>query len=61
MADHEIAKTDRVKGSPHLFLPDGTGLHNPGIDVHWEGPWAQGYPIARVTDPEWAVKLLQGL
>jgi predicted DsbA family dithiol-disulfide isomerase len=61
MADHQIARTDRVKGSPHLFLPDGTSLHNPGIDVHWEGPWAQGYPIARVTDPEWAVKLLRDL
>jgi predicted DsbA family dithiol-disulfide isomerase len=61
MADHEIAKTDRVAGSPHLFLPDGTGLHNPGIDVRWEGPWAKGYPVAKVTDPAWAEKVLVGL
>lgn len=26
-----------VKGSPHLFLPDGTDVHNPGIRMHWDG------------------------
>lgn len=28
---------DAVKGSPHLFLPDGTDAHNPGVEFHWEG------------------------
>ncbi|MEO8252325.1 MAG: DsbA family protein [Chloroflexota bacterium] len=35
---YEIAKTDAVNGSPHLFLADGTNLQNPGI----EAEWAQG-------------------
>jgi predicted DsbA family dithiol-disulfide isomerase len=59
LADHAIAKTDAVTGSPHLFLPDGTSVHNPGINVRWEGPWAAGYPIATEDDPEWAVRLLK--
>jgi hypothetical protein len=59
MADHAIATTDAVQGSPHLFLPDGTGVHNPGITVHWEGPWASGYPVAQDNDPGWAERLLK--
>jgi len=59
MDDHAVAVTDAVQGSPHLFLPDGTDVHNPGIDVHWEGPWASGYPIAKSIDPAWPEKLLR--
>lgn len=59
MADHAVATTDTVQGSPHLFLPDGTDVHNPGISVRWEGPWAAGYPIAENTDPGWAERLLK--
>ncbi|WP_432888706.1 DsbA family oxidoreductase [Kribbella sp. CA-245084] len=58
MADHAVAVTDAVQGSPHLFLPDGSAIHNPGIDVHWEGPWASGYPIAEPTDPGWPERVL---
>ena len=58
MGDHAVAVTDAVQGSPHLFLPDGTGVHNPGIEVHWEGPWASGYPIAQGNDPDWPKRLL---
>ncbi|MEU4196242.1 DsbA family protein [Kribbella sp. NPDC026611] len=58
MADHAIAVTDIIQGSPHLFLPDGTSTHNPGIKVHWEGPWASGYPIAEATDRDWPEHLL---
>lgn len=25
-----------VQGSPHVFLPDGTSSHNPGIEFHWD-------------------------
>lgn len=59
MDDHKVAQTDDVTGSPHLFLPDGSSVHNPGIDVRWEGPWAAGYPIAAETDPGWAEDLLK--
>lgn len=58
-ADHAVARTDAVQGSPHLFLPDGTAAHNPGVSVRWEGPWASGYPIAENTDPGWADRLLE--
>ncbi|WP_350278483.1 DsbA family protein [Kribbella sp. HUAS MG21] len=57
--DHTIAVTDAVQGSPHLFLADGTAIHNPGVAVHWEGPWAAGYPIAQNKDPDWAHQLLR--
>jgi predicted DsbA family dithiol-disulfide isomerase len=59
MADHAIASTDAITGSPHLFLPDGSSVHNPGISVRWEGPWAAGYPIATEDDPAWAEKLVR--
>ena len=39
----EVAKTDAVAGSPHLFLPDGTNGQNPGLEVSWaqadDGVW----------------------
>jgi predicted DsbA family dithiol-disulfide isomerase len=52
MADFAIARTDAVPGSPTLRLPDGSTVHNPGMTVHWEGPWASGYPIVDVDDPQ---------
>lgn len=59
MADHAVATTDTIQGSPQLFLPDGTSVHNPGIAVHWEGPYASGYPIAETTDNTWPDTLLK--
>ena len=50
MADFAIARTDAIPGSPTLRLPDGTTISNPGIAVHWEGPWAAGYPIIDSDD-----------
>jgi predicted DsbA family dithiol-disulfide isomerase len=39
----EVAKTDAVQGSPHLFVHDGTNAQNPGLEVDWreepEGVW----------------------
>jgi predicted DsbA family dithiol-disulfide isomerase len=59
LADHAVASTDAVTGSPQLFLPDGSSVHNPGLTVRWEGPWASGYPIAADTgEPDWAETLL---
>jgi len=51
MADFAIARTDAIPGSPTLRLPDGTATTNPGVRVHWEGPWAAGYPIVDADDP----------
>jgi predicted DsbA family dithiol-disulfide isomerase len=45
------ARTGRVKGSPHVFLPDGSDAHNPGITLHWEGTAGDGgYPIVDSDD-----------
>ena len=51
MDDHAVAQTDAIPGSPTLRLPDGTTVTNPGITVHWEGPWAAGYPVVDHDDP----------
>jgi hypothetical protein len=41
----EVAASNKVQGSPHLFLPDGTNVHNPGIEMHWEGEHGEGFPV----------------
>src|SRR3954454_23606951 len=40
-----------VKGSPHVYLPDGTDVANPGIDKHWEGEEGKGFPVVDGYDP----------
>jgi predicted DsbA family dithiol-disulfide isomerase len=47
--DYRIAQTTKVKGSPHLFLPDSTDVHNPGVELHWTDD--HGYPIVDKDDP----------
>jgi predicted DsbA family dithiol-disulfide isomerase len=34
-----------VKGSPHVYLPDGGDVANPGVDKHWEGEEGVGFPV----------------
>ena len=51
LADLEVARTDEVQGSPHVFV-DGEGSHNPGVELHWEGkPGEGGYPVVDVDEP----------
>lgn len=42
-AQWEVAKTDAVQGSPHLFAPDGTNAQSPGLEMDWaqgaDGIW----------------------
>ncbi len=47
--DFESSKSDEVKGSPHVFLPDGTDFHNPGIDMSWDDP-KNGFPVIHSYD-----------
>ena len=47
MRDFDVAGTDVVQGSPHAFLPDGTDVANPGIDMHPE----HGVPVVDADDP----------
>lgn len=49
----ETARTsEKVKGSPHLFLPDGTDVANPGVTVHWQGEHGVGFPVVDEDDPD---------
>jgi predicted DsbA family dithiol-disulfide isomerase len=48
-ADLDAARSDEVKGSPHLFLPDGSDAHNPGMDMSWEE--GDERPIVHSYDP----------
>ncbi|HEX6310505.1 MAG TPA: DsbA family protein [Acidimicrobiia bacterium] len=47
----QVRASDAIKGSPHLFLPDGTDAHNPGIAMHWEGRAGEGFPVIDDDDP----------
>lgn len=42
---------DEVQGSPHFFLCDGSDVHNPGIELHWEGEPGAGFPVVDFDDP----------
>lgn len=44
MADWAVARTEAVRGSAHLFAPDGTNDENPGIGIGWED---DGSPAGR--------------
>lgn len=37
MDDWAVARGDEVRGSAHLFAPDGTNAQNPGITIAWSG------------------------
>ena len=51
MQQGRISDSERVKGSPHVFLPDGTDVHNPGISMHWEGEHGKGFPVVDGDEP----------
>ena len=43
------AQNGPVKGSPHVFLPDGSDEHNPGITLRWAGDHV--FPVITGDDP----------
>jgi predicted DsbA family dithiol-disulfide isomerase len=53
----EVARRG-VKGSPHLFLADGSDVHNPGIAMHWEGDHGRRFPVVDRDEPGVYVELL---
>lgn len=55
----EQAQREGVEGSPHLFLPDGSDAHNPGIGMHWEGEHGRGFPVIDADDPSAYERLLR--
>ena len=40
-----------VRGSPHVFLPDGTDVHNPGLVLGSSGGKGKGWIVIREDDP----------
>jgi predicted DsbA family dithiol-disulfide isomerase len=51
MQQWRAADTEGAAGSPHLFLPDGTDVHNPGIEMHWQGEHGTGFPVIDDDNP----------
>jgi len=47
MDDWAVARGDEVRGSAHLFAPDGTAAQNPGITIAWAGD----HPVIERDDP----------
>jgi predicted DsbA family dithiol-disulfide isomerase len=47
----ETAERIGVKGSPHVYLPDGSDVANPGVEKHWEGEEGDGFPVIDGYDP----------
>lgn len=60
MEHYAAASSDDVAGSPHVFLPGGTGVHNPGIDMEWQGPHGKSFPVVNEDRPEVYLELMQG-
>jgi predicted DsbA family dithiol-disulfide isomerase len=49
--DWRVCRGDAVELSPHLFLPDGTDVANPGMEVRFVGEPGKGFPIVECVDP----------
>ncbi|HVL64448.1 MAG TPA: DsbA family protein [Actinomycetota bacterium] len=53
LAEHlQHSRGGEVKGSPHLFLPDGSDVHNPGIELRWVGEKGRRFPVIDADRPE---------
>jgi predicted DsbA family dithiol-disulfide isomerase len=50
----EAERRDDIEGSPHVFLPDGSDHHNPGIETHT----ADGMPVVDGDEPSIYDKLM---
>jgi predicted DsbA family dithiol-disulfide isomerase len=46
--DWAVARGDEVRGSAHLFAPDGTNAQNPGITIGWEADDSPAGGVATV-------------
>jgi hypothetical protein len=51
MGGASLAASEQVRGSPHVFLPDGTDVHNPGIEMHWQGEHGKGKLVIDLDEP----------
>jgi hypothetical protein len=54
----DLSSTGRIAGSPTFVLPDGSGHHNPGIEMRWsDGPGSE--LIIDRDDPSAVVELIE--
>ncbi|MFC7401649.1 DsbA family protein [Citricoccus sp. GCM10030269] len=44
-------RREEVQGSPHFFLPDGSDIHNPGIEMHQVAEPGAGFLVLDSDDP----------
>jgi predicted DsbA family dithiol-disulfide isomerase len=51
MEQKDEAERIGVKGSPHVYAPDGTDVANPGVEKRWEGDEGVGFPVIERYDP----------
>ena len=51
LEQRDTAERIGVKGSPHVYLPDGSDVANPGVEKHWEGEEGSGFPVIDHYDP----------
>src|SRR5438270_3287834 len=51
LEQRDTAERIGVKGSPHVYAPDGSDVANPGIEKHWEGEEGKGFPVIDSYDP----------
>jgi predicted DsbA family dithiol-disulfide isomerase len=49
--DWAVARDDEVRGSAHLFAPDGTNALNPGIVIGWTEDGERGVATIEADDP----------
>jgi predicted DsbA family dithiol-disulfide isomerase len=55
------AKRIGVQGSPHLYLPDGSDVHNPGISKEWIcGERGEGFPVVHRDDASIYERMVRG-
>lgn len=50
-ADWATARGDEVRGSAHVFAPDGTSAQNPGIEIDWRPDGGEGIYAVTHDDP----------
>lgn len=56
VADYERSKDLPIQGSPQVFLPDGSSVHNPGLTDH---QWVRGIPRIHSDGRQAAGRLVQ--
>jgi predicted DsbA family dithiol-disulfide isomerase len=56
VADWQEGRRRGVEGSPHAFLPDGSGVFNPGIG---RIDWVRGIPVPREVEEGAIARLLE--